>query len=105
MAVKKKAKGASGGSLKGSVAISLAGRDKGVRYAVTGITEEGYALVVDGKLHKAAYPKRKKLKHLQFDGVRIENIDDILSSPGGTADAALRRALKLSAVHHEDEMI
>ena len=56
-------------------------------------------------MHKAAYPKRKKLKHLQFDGVRIENIDDILSSPGGTADAALRRALKLSAVHHEDEMI
>ena len=50
-------------------------------------------------------PKKKKPKHLQFEAERIENISAILSAKGGTADAALRRALKTGAVHHEDDIL
>ena len=84
--------------LMGRIAVSKAGRDKGIRYAVT-------LMLCDGKVHKAAKPKRKKPKHLQFEAGRIDGIDDILSAKGGTADAALRRALKTGAVHHEDDIL
>ena len=93
------------GGLKGRIAVSKAGRDKGVRYAVTGTNDDGTVLVCDGKVHKVLRPKRKKPKHLQFEAGRIEGIDDILSAKGGTADAALRRALKTGAVHHEDDIV
>lgn len=91
-------------SLKGRMAVSLAGRDKGIRYVVIGTDDAGLALVCDGKTHKAQKPKKKKLKHLQLESARIENIDDMLSAKGGTADAALRRALKTGAHHHEDDV-
>ena len=88
--------------LMGRIAVSKAGRDKGIRYAVIGMNDDGTLMLCDGKAHKAAKPKKKKPKHLQFEAERIENISAILSAKGGTADAALRRALKTGAVHHED---
>ena len=86
--------------LMGRIAVSKAGRDKGIRYAVIGTNDDGTLMLCDGKAHKAAKPK-----HLQFEAERIENISAILSAKGGTADAALRRALKTGAVHHEDDIL
>lgn len=90
--------------LMGRIAVSLAGRDKGTRYAIIGTTESGLALLSDGKLHKLHSPKKKKLRHLQLEAGKIKGIENILLLPGGTADAALRRALKADAAHHEDEI-
>lgn len=91
--------------LMGRIAVSKAGRDKGIRYAVIGTNDDGTLMLCDGKAHKVAKPKRKKPKHLQFEAGWIENINEILSAKGGTADAALRRALKTGAVHHEDDIL
>ena len=91
--------------LTGRIAVSKAGRDKGIRYAVIGTNDDGTLLLCDGKAHKAAKPKKKKPKHLQFEAERIENISAILSAKGGTADAALRRALRERAVHHADDIL
>ncbi len=91
--------------LKGRIATSLAGRDKGTRYAIIGTAGHDSVLLSDGKLHKAAKPKKKKIKHLQLEAGKIENMENILLLPGGTTDAALRRALKKGAAHHEDEIV
>ena len=52
--------------LMGRIAVSKAGRDKGIRYAVIGTNDDGTLMLCDGKVHKAAKPKRKKPKHLQY---------------------------------------
>lgn len=91
--------------MRGRIATSLAGRDKGTRYAIIDTAGHDTVLLSDGKLHKADKPKKKKLKHLQLEAGKIENMENILLLPGGTADAALRRALKSSAAHHEDEIL
>ena len=49
--------------VKGSAAVSKAGRDKGRWFAVLSI-EDGFANIADGDLRKLEKPKRKKLKHL-----------------------------------------
>ncbi len=49
--------------VKGSAAVSRAGRDKGRWFAVLSV-EDGFACIADGDLRKLENPKRKKLKHL-----------------------------------------
>ena len=58
--------------MRGRIAVSKAGRDKGIRYAVIGTNDDGTLMLCDGKVHKAAKPKRKKPKHLQFEAGRID---------------------------------
>lgn len=70
--------------------LSKAGRDKGRKMAVTCVEGE-YAYLADGKLRKAASPKKKKQKHLQLTSQFIENMQEILLS--GSADAQIRRIL------------
>lgn len=93
-------------ALIGRIAISLKGRDKGARCVITNALGNGYVMLCDGRLHKAAAQKRKKLKHLQLENGRIQGLGEMLNAPGGTADAAIRRSLAISgaAVHHEDEI-
>ena len=78
----------------GRIALSKAGRDKGRRFAVVGRADDARVLVADGETHKIAKPKKKKLMHLAFENGRVDDIEKILSLPGGTADAALRKALR-----------
>jgi len=75
------------------VVYSKAGRDKGKRFAVIGIADDAHALIVNGDSRKCANPKRKKLKHLQFENRRIEGLEEALNAKGNTADAFLRKAL------------
>jgi len=51
--------------LRGTVVISLAGRDKG-RYLVVISSEEGYVYLADGKLRSVASPKKKSIKHISI---------------------------------------
>ena len=79
----------------GKIVTSKSGRDKGSRFAVIGIGEGDHVYIADGKIHKIAHPKKKKLKHLSFEREPLAGIDQILTRPGGTGDAALRRALSV----------
>lgn len=49
----------------GSVALSLAGSDRGRRVAVLGRDADGFCRVADGKRHRLSAPKRKNPKHLR----------------------------------------
>ena len=45
--------------LMGRIAVSKAGRDKGIRYAVIGTNDDGTLMLCDGKVHKAAKPRSR----------------------------------------------
>jgi ribosomal protein L14E/L6E/L27E len=72
----------------GAVVVSLAGHDKGGLFAVTGIIDQSYVLIADGKSRKTEKPKKKKLKHLKALG-RLT-----LPEPGAASNRGLRRALR-----------
>ncbi len=72
--------------VKGCVALSRAGRDKG-RFLLVLDVADGYALVADGDLRKLGNPKRKKLMHLGATKTMLEPEETL-------SDKALRAALK-----------
>ena len=73
--------------VKGYVALSKAGRDKG-RFLYVLDVDGGYATVADGDLRKIAAPKKKKLKHLSATTTKLVFDQDELS------DKKLRAALR-----------
>ena len=70
---------------KGTVVISLAGRDKGRLLAVWNVNENGI-FVVDGKERRLSDPKRKNPRHLTVT-------DTVLSEAQTASDSALRKSL------------
>ncbi len=59
--------------VKGSVVTAKAGRDKGNFFIVTGILENGYVLICDGKRRKVEHPKAKNIIHLQATNIVATN--------------------------------
>jgi len=61
----------------GVIVESLAGRDKGKLFVVTGLKQD-FAYLSDGRMRRAEKPKLKKLKHLRrvayYDCVTAERI-------------------------------
>ena len=51
-----------------TVVLSIAGRDKGKIFAVTGVADDNHATIADGRLRKLQKPKKKKLKHVKPQG-------------------------------------
>ena len=47
------------------IVLSLAGHDSGKLYMAAAV-EDGFVLLADGKVRRLCDPKRKKLKHAQF---------------------------------------
>ncbi|MDO4753919.1 MAG: hypothetical protein Q4A41_02830 [Bacillota bacterium] len=71
---------------RGSVVISLSGRDKGRKMVVVEIIDEDYVLVADGDLRKIEKPKRKKRKHIKkmnHDQVEIISNSQLATVLGG----------------------
>ncbi len=58
----------------GTVAISMAGRDKGRYFVVIEVLDNGYVKIADGSLRKVDNAKKKKLKHLKLKPVTIPTI-------------------------------
>ena len=81
--------------LVGRIVQSKAGRDKGRRFVVIAIEDDAHVRIADGNMRKIAHAKKKKLKHLCREHRSLENLAQLLAATGGTADAALRRALAL----------
>lgn len=58
----------------GTVVISKAGKDKGLKFVV--LQCDGlYCLIANGKLRPIEKPKRKKLRHLQLTNMRLTEQD------------------------------
>ena len=76
----------------GDIVKSTAGRGIGRTYLVVKSLDNGYVHISDGKTRKINNVKLKKNKHL----VKLGSIDDLdfINSPGGTADAEIRKILK-----------
>ena len=77
----------------GDVVKSAAGHDKDKIFAVIG-TENGFALLCNGKDRKAQKPKRKKLKHIKKTGIRLAWISE---TPEKVNNTSVRKALTTAA--------
>ena len=77
----------------GRVVLSLAGRDKGRAFLITGTADEKHVLLVDGVTRKLAKPKKKKLMHLKAEKAVAENVAAKLRDGTGLNDADARKAL------------
>ena len=63
--------------VKGMVVKAIAGRDKGIYFVVTEISDDRkYVLMSDGRTRKLSGPKKKSIKHLKMTGTVID-INDI----------------------------
>ena len=71
---------------KGTVVISLRGRDKDLLMCVVGVNESG-VFVCDGKQRKLSKPKLKNPKHVRALAKRLTD-EQMLT------DRAIRKALK-----------
>lgn len=85
------------------VVYSRAGHDKGKCFAVVGIADDAHVLIADGKSRRVTKPKRKKLKHLQFEKRKIAGLLEKINAKGGTADAYLRKALSAGCEDGRDK--
>ncbi len=80
----------------GDIVLSLAGRDKGKIFIITDSVDEQYVLVADGKHHKTASPKKKKLKHLEKIGAC--RLDDV-----PVTDKLLKKILSAESAYKVEE--
>ena len=78
----------------GRVAVSKAGRDAGKFFIVYAVLDGQYVLIADGKYHKTAKPKKKKLKHLRLTDDVIESIGAKLVKGSKVFDSEIHSALK-----------
>lgn len=76
----------------GSIVISKAGRDKGMRFIILR-TEGEYAFLADGALRKADKPKKKKLKHIQKTNSTSQQLCDKLKSGEAVENFEIRKVL------------
>lgn len=74
------------------IVISLNGRDEGKHFFVLGIEDE-YVLLADGKGRRIEKPKRKKLKHVQFDSQSDCRVSEKIRNKEKISNSDLRRAL------------
>ena len=73
-------------AIVGRVVYSAAGRDKKRPFIIVGVTDDGSALIADGKLRPVSKPKRKNLAHLI--------IKDAAFGEADFDDAAVREFLR-----------
>ena len=74
---------------KGTLVLSLAGRDKGRLLAANGSDDRNRVLVCDGKERKIERPKSKNIRHIKV-------LDAKLEQDAFRSNKALRRALALA---------
>ncbi len=77
----------------GSVVYSKQGHEKGRAYIVVGHSENGNALVCDGRYRKIDNPKEKNPKHLKFKGEIESDVLNLLKE-GKLQDSNLICMLK-----------
>lgn len=78
---------------KGTLVLSLAGRDKGRLLAAVGSDDRNRILVCDGKERKIERPKSKNIRHLKMLETKLD--EDALRS-----NRALRKAIAKAEVEN-----
>ncbi len=78
----------------GTVAMSLAGRDKGRYFVIIDVLDNGYVKIADGSLRKVDNAKNKKLKHLKLKPVTIPTVKERLLEGGKLYDFEIRSHLE-----------
>lgn len=76
----------------GDLVLSNAGRDSG-RYYIVMETEDNFAYICDGDLHKTDKPKKKKFKHLKNSMKNCDYVSAKISEGIKVTNAELRRAI------------
>jgi len=84
------------------IVISLNGRDAGKCFIVIS-EEKDYSLIADGKGRRYEKPKRKKNKHLRFEGRVSEQIANRLTGGEKITNNEIRRALAAHAAGNGKE--
>ena len=72
--------------------LATAGRDKG-DYFIVCAQEENFVYLCDGKSRKVGNPKKKKIKHVSFLGVKDDFIVKRLVETGKLTNKEVRYAL------------
>ena len=72
--------------------VAKAGKDIGDCYMVVS-EEDNYLFLSDGKRRKVSNPKKKKIKHVSFSGIRSDSAYEKLMSAGTLTDKSVRVAL------------
>lgn len=80
-------------SLVGSIAVSLAGRDKGRTFIIVGVLDEMYVLVADGRKRKIEKPKKKKIKHIRTVREPDSDLATLINEKGLTNRTAAKIVL------------
>lgn len=77
---------------KASIVRSNAGRDRGKLFFVLE-TEGEFLLLADGKSRRVESPKRKKRKHVLYDGDDGSRVSEKIKSEEKVTNSELRKAL------------
>ena len=76
------------------IVLSLTGRDKGLLMLVT--AEEGdFLLLANGRARRAENPKRKRRRHVSYQGASDEKTRRKLLNTGRLTNSDIRKALAL----------
>ncbi|MGI6433805.1 MAG: RNA-binding protein [Syntrophomonadaceae bacterium] len=78
----------------GKVVYSKTGRDQGRIFVIVGVVNDRLVTLADGDLRRIENPKVKNIKHLQFTGMKAEEIIAIIKSGEIPGNHILRRYLK-----------
>ena len=78
----------------GALVKALAGRDCCEIFVITGIIDNQYVLIANGKNRTVKKPKKKKIKHLEFLNVVDDSIEEKLNKKR-LLDADIRKSIKL----------
>jgi len=74
------------------IVTSLNGRDAGKRFIVIAVENE-YALIANGKGRRFEKPKRKKIKHLKYEGKAGSTVTKKLLEAEKITNSELRKEL------------
>lgn len=78
----------------GKVVYSKTGRDKGRIFIIVGVINDRLVTLADGDLRRIENPKVKNIKHLQFTGVKADEITAIIKGGEIPGNHILRRYLR-----------
>ena len=78
----------------GQVVISRSGRDKDRMYVVVQVVNDRFVMLVDGDLRKIENPKLKNVKHIQFTGMKADDVIDYLARGEMPGNHIFRKNLK-----------
>jgi len=78
----------------GSIVKATMGRDKDKFFVVTGIIDNNYVLMSDGRSRTVSRPKKKKLKHILVKNDVASEIRSMILEGKSVLDSDIRKSLK-----------